>query len=226
MAKFSKIIRENNENILINKFIKIFKYNLSKKTEKTKRFSFVLTGGESPIKLYKKIAKDKNINWNKVDFFIGDERYVSDASKYSNIKMCKKYLLNKIKISKSQIFKIPTKNKSIKKDSTDYDKILKKYFKKKKIIFNLVLLGIGNDGHIASLFNKNIRLKCNKNVTYVKRKDFNRITLTINTINKSKLIFLWAPKKNKIIKKIQLDKIKKYPASFLRKKNNFLFYCD
>ena len=163
MTKFSKIIRENNENILINKFIKIFKYNLSKKTEKTKRFSFVLTGGESPIKLYKKIAKDKNINWNKVDFFIGDERYVSDASKYSNIKMCKKYLLNKIKISKSQIFKIPTKNKSIKKDSIDYDKILKKYFKKKKIIFNLVLLGIGNDGHIASLFNKNIRLKCNKN---------------------------------------------------------------
>ena len=59
-----------------------------------------------------------------------------------------------------------------------------------------------------------------------KRKDFNRITLTINAINKSKLIFLWAPKKEKIIKKIQLDKIKKYPVSFLRKKNNLLFYSN
>ena len=226
MGKFSKIIRENNENILINKFIKVFKYYLSKRVRKTKRFSFVLTGGESPINLYKKIAKDKNILWDKVDFFVGDERYVSEKSKHSNINMCKKYLLDKIKISKHQIFKIPTNANSVKKDSIKYEKTLKKYFKNKKILFNLVLLGIGNDGHIASLFKNNIRIKNSKNVTYVKRKDFNRISLTINSINNSKLIFLWAPGKNKIIKKIQLDKIKKYPASLLSKKNNFLFYSD
>ena len=228
MTKFSKIIRENNENILINKFIKLFKYYLKKKEEKTKRFSFVLTGGDSPIKLYKKIAKDKNISWDKVDFFIGDERYVSEHSKYSNIKMCRKYLLDKIKISKNQIFKIPTNNRSIKKDSINYGKILKKYFKNKKVSFDLILLGIGNDGHIASLFKNNIKIKNTKNVSYIKKKDFSRITLTINSINNSKMIFLWAPgkNKNKIINKIQHDKIKKYPASFLKKKNNFLFYSN
>ena len=49
-----------------------------------------------------------------------------------------------------------------------------------------------------------------------------------NSINKSKLIFLWAPgkEKNKIVKKIRSDYTKKYPASFLRKKNNFLFYSN
>jgi len=78
MAKFSKIIRENNENILINKFIKTFKYYLKKNEKKAKRFSFVLTGGQSPIKLYKKIANDKKIVWRNVDFFIGDERYVNE----------------------------------------------------------------------------------------------------------------------------------------------------
>ena len=228
MAKFSKIIRENNENILIQKFIKFFKRSLKKELKRAKRFSFVLTGGKSPIKLYKQIAEDKNIRWDKIDFFIGDERYVNEKSKHSNINNCKKYLLNKIKISKSQIFKIPTGSKSIKKDSVNYEKILKKYFKNKKISFSLILLGIGDDGHIASLFSDNIRIKNNENVSYVKRKDFNRITLTIKSINNSKLIFLWAPNKikNKIVKKIQLDKIKKYPASYLRKINNLLFYSN
>jgi len=228
MAKFSKIIRENNENILINKFIKTFKYYLKKNEKKAKRFSFVLTGGQSPIKLYKKIANDKKIVWRNVDFFIGDERYVSEKSKHSNINLCKKYLLNKIKVSKNQIYKIPTNKKSLKKDSISYNKILKKYFKGKKIVFSLVLLGIGNDGHIASLFKNNIREKNSKNVSFVKKKDFNRITLTISTINNSQLIFLWAPgkSKKKIIKRIKSDHTKEYPASFLRKKNNFLFYSN
>ena len=59
------------------------------------RFSIVLTGGRSTIKLYKRLAKNKKIPWGNIDFFIGDERYVKENSKYSNINMCNKYLLNK-----------------------------------------------------------------------------------------------------------------------------------
>jgi len=90
------------------------------------------------------------------------------------------------------------------------------------------LLGIGNDGHIASLFKKNINKKTNKNVIYVKRKDFQRISLTIKCINNSKSIFLWAPGKSKknIVKKILSDKKFKYPASFLKENNNILFHCN
>ena len=89
-------------------------------------------------------------------------------------------------------------------------------------------MGIGNDGHIASLFKKDINKKNNKNVIFVKRKDFYRITLTLECLNNSKSIFLWAPGKSKsnIIKKIILDNKFKYPASFLKKKNNFLFHCN
>ena len=90
------------------------------------------------------------------------------------------------------------------------------------------MLGIGNDGHIAYLFKININKKTNKNVVFVRKKDFLRISLSLKCLNNSKTIFLWAPNKQKknIIKKILLDKKFKYPASFLRKKNNFLFHSN
>ena len=89
--------------------------NTQVRNNKNSRFSFVLTGGHSPIKLYKHLAKSKNVNWKKIDFFIGDERFVKETSKNSNIKMCKKYLLNKIKVLNNQIYKISTDRESIKK---------------------------------------------------------------------------------------------------------------
>ena len=226
MAKFAKKIHQNNEILLIKKFISLFRYKLQ--NNKKGRFSFVLTGGNSPIKLYKYLAKDKTINWKKIDFFIGDERYVKEKSINSNIGMCKKYLLNKIKITRNQIYKISTENFSIKKNVEDYENKIKKYFSNKNIVFDLVLLGIGNDGHIASLFRNNIDKKNNKNIKLVRRKDFLRITLTLKCINNSKAIFLWAPGKKKanIVKKILSDKKFKYPASFLKEKNNFLFHCN
>jgi len=228
MAKFSNIIKENNENLLIDKFVEKFREKTNKKLKYSKRFSFVLTGGLSPIKLYKRLAKLKQFNWKNIDFFIGDERYVNENTKNSNINLCKKYFLNKINVSKKQIFKITTNSNSIKKDSEKYEKKIKKYFFNKKKFFDLILLGLGEDGHIASLFKKNINKKNNKNVDFVKKKDFSRITLTIKCINKCNSIFLWAPgkKKSLIIKKILYDKRLKYPASYLRKRNNFLFYCN
>jgi 6-phosphogluconolactonase len=228
MAKFSKIIRESNENLLINKFIDLFKERSEQKLKNSKRLSFVLTGGKSPIKLYKKLANTKKIDWKNVDFFIGDERYIKETSKNSNIKLCKKYLLNRIKIPKNQIFKIPTNSNCIKKDVNRYKKKIKNYFLNKKVSFDILLLGIGNDGHIASLFSKNIKKKNNLLVDHVKKKDFSRITLSIDCINSSKNIFLWAPGRRKkiIIKKILSDKSLKYPASYLKRKNNILFNCN
>ena len=160
MAKFAKIIHQKNENLLTKKFISLFKAKIG--GNKKKRFSFVITGGNSPKKLYMNLAKEKNIKWKKIDFFISDERYVNKNSKNSNIKMCKKYLLDKIKISKNQIYEISTDKISVKKSVIDYEDRIKKYFLKKKVCFNLTLLGMGGDGHIASLFKNNIKKKNKK----------------------------------------------------------------
>ena len=142
--------------------------------------------------------------------------------------MCRKYLLNKIKILDSQIYKISTNRHSIKKDSQDYEKKIKGYFFKKKVAFDLALLGLGQDGHIASLFKNNINKQSKNYVNFVRRKDFSRITLTLKCLNNSKSIFLWAPGKRKsnIVKKILSDQNFKYPASFLKEKNNFLFHSN
>ena len=226
MAKFTKKIVENSENFLIKKFINQFKRKIKNKGRA--RFSFVLTGGKSPIKLYKNLAKEKNIPWRNIDFFFGDERYVNKNSKDSNFNMCKKKLLKKIPILNSQIYEINIKNKKLKNIAREYEKKIKKYFNGKKICFDLTLLGVGNDGHIASLFKNNINKINKKNVDFVIRKDFKRITLTIKCINNSKNIFLWAPGKNKkkIIKNIIKDKRLAYPASYLKSKNNFLFHSN
>ena len=104
----------------------------------------------------------------------------------------------------------------------------KKYFLNKKVTFDLTLLGIGQDGHIASLFKNNINKKSRNDVGFVKMENFSRITLTLKCLNNSKSIFLWAPGKEKsnIVKKILSDQKFKYPASFLKEKNNFLFYSN
>ena len=88
MAKFAKIIREKSENFLIKKFMSLLERKIANKRKG--RFSFVLTGGKSPIRLYRSLSKNRKIPWKKIDFFIGDERFVKKTSKHSNIRMCKK----------------------------------------------------------------------------------------------------------------------------------------
>ena len=83
MPKLKKIIKKNSEKHLINEFISFFKDLSKKKTKLNKRFSFVLTGGTSPINLYKSLSKAE-IDWKNIDLFWGDERFVSSKSANSN----------------------------------------------------------------------------------------------------------------------------------------------
>ncbi len=190
-----KIINKKSEKSLINLFIDNLKKDYLRKKKQNKRFSFVLTGGKSPRKLYKKLAK-VNIDWNNIDLFWGDERYISHLSKNSNYKLVYDELLKKIKINKKNIFPIKTQ-KSISKCSIDYSTSIKKYFKNKKINFDYCLLGMGKDGHIASLFPNSKNLNKKFITKPVIRKDFNRITLSLNIINSSKKILLWLNTKSK-----------------------------
>jgi len=222
MTKFNKILRKKTEKQLINEFISSFKRSVARKERLKQRFGFVLTGGTSPINLYKSLSKAK-INWKNIDLFWGDERYVSEKSNNSNLYLVKKYLINKINIKKKNIFAINTKTISPIDSSNDYTKRIKRYFKNKKICFDLILLGMGSDGHIASIFKDNNDLKTSKISSVIFRDDFYRITLNLKTINKAKKIFLWLnnKKKSDIYKKIR--KNKKIPVNFLKKNKTDLF---
>ena len=217
-----KIINEKSEKYLIDQFISNLKKDFLRKKKQNKRFSFVLTGGESPRKLYKKLTKI-DIDWNNIDLFWGDERYVSHLSKDSNYRLAFNEFIKKIKLDKKNIFPIK-KNKSISKASAEYSSTITKYFKYKKISFDYCLLGMGNDGHIASLFPNSENLYKKFITKPVIRKDFKRITLGLNIINNSKKILLWLNNKSKSKIYLKLKKRgKKIPVNNLNKRNTVIY---
>lgn len=217
-----KIEKKLNEISLINAFIDQLKKDISISKKKNERFSFVLTGGKSPVKLYKKLAKSK-IDWSSVDLFWGDERHVSNKSKNSNYKLAYDTFIKKIKIKKSNLYKIDT-NDNLNNSAQKYKRKIINYFRNNKNFFDCVLLGMGEDGHIASIFPNSKLIKEKFVVKAVKRKDFNRITLSLNIINKSKKIILWL---NSKFKSKIFDKYKRLgkhlPVNNLNRKKIIVF---
>ena len=218
-----KTIKKSTENSLINHFIYILKKKALRKKERNQRLSLVLTGGKSPINLYKQLAINK-IDWTNIDLFWGDERFVSKRSKNSNYKLAYDTFIKKINISKNNIFSVNTNIKNISKCSQNYSNLIKKYFKNKKICFDIFLLGMGKDGHVASIFPNSNELS-EKFITHtVIRKDFKRITLSLNLINNSKNIIVWLNNKNKIKKFNKLRfKGNNIPINNLKKNKTLLF---
>ena len=218
-----KIIKKRNEIALINEFIKILKIEAIKKKKAKKRLSFVLTGGPSPKRLYKKMVSSR-IDWSNIDLFWGDERFVSKKSINSNYKLVNDCLLKKIKINKKNIFPFKTSNIEINKAAVYYKKKIQKYFKKGQIHFDIFLLGMGNDGHIASIFPNSKELRENFITKPINRKDFKRLTLSLNLINESKKIFLWLNSKTKssIFKKFNKAD-KNIPVNKLKRKKLYCF---
>ena len=164
------------------------------------------------------------IDWTNIDLFWGDERFVSKRSKNSNYKLAYDTFIKKINISKNNIFSVNTNIKNISKCSQNYSNLIKKYFKKKKICFDIFLLGMGKDGHVASIFPNSNELS-EKFITHtVIRKDFKRITLSLNLINNSKNIIVWLNNKNKIKKFNKLRfKGNNIPINNLKKNKTLLF---
>ena len=216
-------IKKKNENSLINHFIRILKKESLEKKINKKRLSLVLTGGSSPKNLYRKLGECK-IDWSNIDLFWGDERFVSRRSKNSNFRLIDDLFLKKNKIPKKNIFSIKTNKININNSALRYKKNIKKYFQNKKINFDIFLLGMGNDGHVVSIFPNSRELKQNFISKSVYRKDFKRITLGLNIINNSKKIFLWLNNKEKtrIYKKYAYQG-KSIPVNNLNKKKLYCF---
>lgn len=118
------------------------------------RFAVVLSGGNSPKKLYALLASDayKNkVNWNEVDFFFGDERYVPHSDNASNYKMANDVLLHPLNIPSNHIYAVDT-SLPPEASALDYAGNINNYFNAKAPQFDLVLLGLGDNAHTASLF--------------------------------------------------------------------------
>ena len=116
-----------------------------------KVFTLALSGGSSPVRFYELLAEEA-IDWDMVKVFLVDERKVQADHKHSNFRMIKESLLSKIDIPDTNIFSLKTEIKSVSECAAEYEERIRKVFGDKYPVFDLIVLGVGPDGHTASLF--------------------------------------------------------------------------
>jgi 6-phosphogluconolactonase len=199
-------------------------------------FSVALSGGKTPIDLYHKLSSVKEmLSWDKTHIFLVDERFVSFEHRDSNYCMLKKTLLDHIPIPQGNIHPIPTDRPTPRTSAMAYEEDLKKFFglsKDQFPEFDLLLLGIGEDGHTASLFpgtpvlDDTIHLAAPVSMDEMRHP---RITLTLPVINNAKHILFLVVGKNKafVLQKIIDQEDTSLPASMVHpNKGNLIFVID
>jgi 6-phosphogluconolactonase len=220
----------------INKFLTSYLIEIINNSIKnTGQCTITLSGGNTPLRLYEKLSKVKNLNWNKIHFFMADERFVEIGDKNNNYSSIKSILFDKINIPEKNIHFIDTNLKTAGESADKYNEELQEFFKTSELKsypdFDIIILGIGTDGHTASLFpnseslNESVKFAVNSKPEQI---PFERITLTIPVLNNSKNVFfiVTGDGKNTILKRILSEK-ENLPASKIHPvKGNLLFILD
>jgi 6-phosphogluconolactonase len=160
------------------------------------KFTVALSGGSTPKALYEVLARapfGERIDWNGVYFFWGDERFVPLDHRDSNYRMAQETLLSRVPVPEKNIFPIVAENLSAREAAAEYESKLRKFFGEGTIPrFNLILLGMGEDGHTASLFPHSGALKESIRLVtenYVEKLNTDRITMTVPLINNAANVF-------------------------------------
>jgi len=163
-------------------------------------FSVALSGGSTPKKIFQQLALPKHreaIQWERVYLFWSDERSVSPEDPDSNYKMAMDAGLALLPIPKNQIHRMVAE-KDIKQNAKEYENCLKKHLGKTNL--DLVMLGMGDDGHTASLFpgTKALNISnCYIVANEVPSKKTWRMTFTYPLINSANEIVIYVIGKNK-----------------------------
>ena len=120
--------------------------------------SLVLSGGSTPGAIYRLLSKPPRIaevEWEKLDLYWGDERYVAQDHSNSNFRMTNETLMSHLSAEKPRVHAVDTSYDSAEKAAAAYESLIRKVEKLEQNalpVFDIVLLGIGEDGHTASLF--------------------------------------------------------------------------
>ena len=196
-------------------------------------FTVALSGGKTPLYFYRKLSNyRKGFFWDKTHIFLVDERFVPSDHEQSNYRMIKEYLLNGLKIPVENIHSISTQEDTPEESSENYEKDLRDFFKLETgeiPTFDLVMLGIGEDGHTASLFPRTSSLRENRRLVVpvsLDRLENKRISITLPVINNAKnIIFLVSGyDKAQVMKEILEEKNMMLPASRVNPEKGKVFF--
>lgn len=208
-------------------------------------FTFVLSGGSTPRLLYKELAGRaiaKKIDWRDTHIFWGDERCVEPDHPDSNYALAFQTLLSKVDILPANVHRIPTEGCSADTAAEAYEKTLRHFFLPPAKCengryfpsFDLILLGLGQDGHTASLFPGDAALE--EGYRWVVAVDgksgsppLPRMTLTFPAINKARCVIFLASgsAKREVFQEIIRNPDKApYPAARVRPAGRLLWFID
>ena len=208
-------------------------------------FTLVLSGGSTPRLLYEELARQpisKRIDWQKTHIFWGDERYVPPDHPDSNYALAFQALVSKVDIPTANVHRVITESDSANAAAEDYEKTLRHFFRPPAESedhpyhhsFDLVLLGLGQDGHTASIFPGDAALE--EKYRWVVAVDgasasppVPRVTLTFPVLNKAEcVIFLVSgSRKKEVFEEIMNNPgTAAYPAARVRPSGRLLWFID
>jgi 6-phosphogluconolactonase len=159
-------------------------------------FAVCLSGGSTPRRLYECLAAPEiasRFPWNRTHWFWGDERFVPHDHPDSNYRMTREALLSRVSIPEANIHAVPTEGLSPEEAAIAYEATLKRFYGADSLapgrpLFDVTLLGIGDDGHTASLFPSQPALQETRRwaVAVIGAKAEARITLTYPVLDSSR----------------------------------------
>ena len=184
-----------------------------------------LSGGSTPRKFYYLLGCPPyrgQIEWHRIHFFWVDERCVSPEDEESNFKTVYDKLLSRVPVPEENIHRIRGEE-SPEEAAREYERAIRTFWSRKVMpVFDLIVLGMGEDGHTASLFPGSEALKEKKRLAvpvYRKEPEVNRVTLTLPVLNNaSQVLFLISGRpKAKVLAEILGDgeKKRRYPAGLI-----------
>jgi 6-phosphogluconolactonase len=155
------------------------------------RFTIALSGGSTPKSLFNLLATNARtvLPWDRMFFFWGDERHVPPTDPDSNYKMAEETMLSKIPVAAGNVFRIAAENPDAAAAAESYEKTLQKFFALQSgglPRFDLILLGMGPDGHTASLFPGSAGLQEKSRLVianWVDKFKTHRLTFTLPVLN-------------------------------------------
>ena len=192
------------------------------------RFDVALSGGSTPKKLYSLLAGEgyrNKIDWAKVHFFFGDERFVAPDHNESNFRMANDALFCRIPVPEANVHRFRTETGYPQTVAAEMNLSIAKHFELGKgeiPCFDLILLGLGTDGHIASLFPETSALEEDSAFAvsnFVPKFDAFRLTLTFPVINHARnvLFLISGEDKKDIFREVFGDKsVVRFPAQLVR----------
>jgi 6-phosphogluconolactonase len=161
-----------------------------------RNFAICLSGGSTPRLLYEQLAAPavaSRFPWSRAHWFWGDERFVPPDHPDSNYRMAREALLSRVPIPADNIHAVPTEGLSPEESADAYEKTLKRFYgadtlARDRPLFDVMLLGIGDDGHTASLFPGQPTLQESRRWTaaVIGAKAEARITLTYPALDSSR----------------------------------------